>query len=311
MSKQIINLSSTAFSKSACVLNLHRTVVDGYKEIPSSKIVYGVAVHKFIDTMFKTGEIGNAIMAMKKAFSIPKESSTKQAHLDDERHLLNTCQSVWFNYIEDDSTFEIIEIDDKPLTEQTFKIPYFENDYCLINLCGTLDKIGQFKGGCFAIGDWKTTSFWDTTSMYGIRRYFDKYKLSKQLRLYSLACKLMHEREPDSVLGKIGGTKMGTFIDAIFLKPNANDNLVKRSEIFQYTNEELDAFRLTIDDYCIKLSSHIKTGYLPKEGILNGACDNFCSFRNVCAAPDNVAKLILERDFKKVPFEPLNYNEVE
>lgn len=304
-----VNLSSTALGQSGCILRFHRTVIDGYKEIPSAKIVYGVAVHKFIDTMYKTGgDMGAGFNAMKKAFALQKEPETKSAHIMEERHVMNTCQSLWFGFCADDSTFEIIQMDGKSLTEQTFSIPYYEDDYIQVNLCGTIDKIGQFKGGCFAIGDWKTTSY-----SYKPEGYFRRYELSRQTRFYTLACKLMAQREPDSTLGRIGATHMGAFIDGIFLKPNANDNVVQRSEVFQYRESELNEFQQTVDDFIRKLSNHVRTGYLPKEGIVNGSCEGKyeCQYWNVCKNREPISTMILNKEFKRVPFNPLDYNELE
>ena len=304
--KTIYKISSTALGKAGCKLNFHRTVAEGYKEkLMASRLVYGVAVHKFVDIMYKTGDMLQATKKAKEAFALPKIDDRKSIHLSDERHMLTTCLNLWTNWIESDGEFEVLKIDGVALTEQTFEIPYYEDDNIIVYLCGTLDTIGQIKGGCYAIRDWKTTSSWDNVG------YFKSYELSRQLRVYRLALRIMGEREPESTLGKIGLTNVGGMIDAIFLKPNANENIVKRSAIFQYKPETLDEFQLELDKFIQTLS--VPTPVFFREGILNGSCEGKwgrCSFWNVCATDQQVAPVLLARDFAKVDFNPANYNDL-
>lgn len=302
-----LNLSQTALGKSACILNLYRTVVQGYKEpAESANIVYGEAVHKYIDIMYKTrGHIPTAREEALKVFDVPKVDKPKQLHLSDRNHMLTTCFNVWEMYVKNDTEFEVIELDGKPATEITFSIIYYQDEYIKVSIAGTIDSIGKIKGGCYAIRDWKTTSSWDS------KGYFGQYELSRQLRFYRLALKFMSDMYPDSVLGQIGKTKVGAFIDGIFVKPAAGDNKFGRSEVFQYDDQELSEFRQMLDELCKRISRHIKYKHYPKEGILNGSCIGKygrCIFWNVCNVRDNISEVLLKRDFKQVPFNPLNYS---
>lgn len=313
MSNQVvIKLSSTALGKSGCILNFYRTVVEGYKEFAlPARVVYGIGVHKFIDVAYKSG--GDFKLAIAKArevfLSIPKEEDRKSPHLSDERHMCTVCINLWTQFVLSDSTFNLIMLGDKPATEVTFEIPYFENEFIKVFLCGTIDKVGQFLGGCFAIGDWKTTSSWNE------KEYFTQYELSRQLRYYRLACKLMSEREPDSTLGRVGATRMGAFIDAVFVKPDPNESSFKRSNIFQFDNIAIDAFQASLDAKILEISKKIETGvFNVKEGIINGSCEGKwgkCSFWPCCKNNDKVAELILKQHYRKVEYNPLNYNEID
>jgi len=309
-----IKLSSTALGKGACSLNFYRTVVQGYREpaIPA-RLVYGIAVHKFIDTAFKSkGDIKLALTKCEEAFALPKIDDPRSMHLSDLRHLKGVCLNLWMNYIADDSTFELLEVGGVPLTEQTFAIPFYKDDYIDVDLCGTLDKIGKFKGGCYAVGDWKTTSSWDN------KGYFQQFELSRQLLLYLLALKMMHEIAPNSSIGQIGANKTGAFIDAIFLKPDMNETLVKRSIVYQKSDEELALFKKSVLTWCInfsiKIQHHVNVFEpLQKEGIVTGSCEGKwgkCSFWNCCANSDKVAELLLKRDFKQTDWNPANYNDL-
>ena len=304
MSKTIYKISSTSLGKAGCRLNFHRTVAEGYKEkLMASRLVYGVAVHKFVDVMYKTGDMLQAQKKAKEAFALPKIDDRKSMHLSDERHMLTTCLNLWTGWIEDDGEFEVLKIDGVPLTEQTFEIPYYEDENIIVYLCGTLDTIGQIKGGCYCIRDWKTTSSWDNVG------YFKPYELSRQLRFYRLALRILGQRQPESTLGKIGLTNVGGMIDAIFLKPNANENIVKRSNVFQYRNDTLDELQLCLDNFIQTLS--VPSPVFNREGIVTGACEGKwgrCAFWNVCATDQQVAHVLLERDFVKVKYEPSDYN---
>lgn len=317
-----INLDSTSLGSSGCILDLVRTLVGdvstpelgAYREKTlGPSLVYGIAVHKFIDTMYKTG--GNfplARDAAKKSFAIPCHSDDKKKWLRDEKHLITTCYVVWSHYIETDSSFEILSmpqgegLPDGPSTEINFSLPYYKDDVIDLNLCGTIDTVGKFKNGCYAIRDWKTTSSWKSDT------YFEQYELSRQLRLYTLACKLMAERYPDSIMGKIGATRMGAFIDGVFLKANANETECKRSEVFTYSDKQIAEFKETLDYKIQQLSMAIRFNHFPKQGILTGACEKkfqHCRFWFACKNDDSVAEVLLKRDFTRKMYNPLAFNE--
>lgn len=312
MSERIkIRIDSTSLGDSHCILKFHSRVVEGYSEKKmNASLLYGVAVHKFIESMFKSqGNFPLAISAAKEIFlRIPCEVDPKKMWQRDLSHLHSICAAVWSMQVLEEKVFEIITLPNgEPAVEQTFEILWYQDDTCEIWLCGTIDSVGKFKGGAYGIRDWKTSSAWDT------KDYFTQYDRTRQLPIYTIACKRMAKDYPDSVLGKIGAGKMGAFIDAIFLKPQMNEVSFGRSKVFQYEDNELDRVSQLIDDQCKKLSLAIKTGYIPQEGLINGTCQHAlynkkCYLWNVCKSNDMVAKLCLERDFIKKPFNPLEYN---
>ena len=316
-----LNLDSTVLGRSGCIKNLVQTII-GSVESPteggfshpnlSVNLVYGIGVHKFLDLMYRTkGDYKIASDEAVKLFDkIPKIEDKKRPWLMSSIHLRTTCHMVWSSYVEEDATFEVIALGDKPATEQTFSFIYYEDQYVKINLCGTIDTVGRFKNGPYAIRDWKTTSANDEGY------YFTQYEMSRQLRIYTIACKIMAQRYPDSILGKIGATHMGAFIDAIFLSKNPNDTTFARSDVFQYKQKQLDDFQLTLDGVCKRVSEAVKTGYIPKEGLVAGLCERSfgdnksakCDFWVPCKLDGEVESVILRRDFIRKPFNPLAYN---
>lgn len=344
MTKQLeLSIDSTALGSSGCILNFSRTIigevtepeVGAYKSLPNAAMIYGVAVHKFIDVCYKTdGHFPSARKEATAIFNLPKTIDKKKGWIQDERHMLTTCYNLWTMNVLEEPSFEVLAITQKcwwckgilksldnsevcshckgtglmegPATELTFHIPIFEDEVIKVYLDGTIDRVGKFKGGCFAILDWKTTSSWNPVE------YLSTYELSRQLRIYTLACKLTTRNNPESTLGKIGATKMGAAIDGVFLKANANDNEYCRGSVFQFPDHEMEAFRKTIIQYCEKVAFHVEHNYFPKEGILNGSCDGKwgkCRFWNVCKTHDPISSILLKRDFTRLKFDPLNYND--
>lgn len=304
-----INLSSSGLKTSGCMLNLYRTVVEGYKEkAMPARIIYGVAGHKFIQTMYMTGgHIPTAREEATKVFnSIPRIDDKKSPHLSDLNHMLGVALWTWELCVVKDDEFEILQLDGKPAVEINFSIPYFEDKYVKINWCGTMDRIGKIKGGIFIVPDWKFTSSWSE------QEYFKQYEMSRAPRGYVLSLRLMSEMYPDSILGQVGKGVVGARFDGIFIKPSINDVKFARSNVFKYTEQDLAEFRMLLDDKCREISQAVKTGYYPKQGLINGSCEGKwgkCSFWNVCQQPEVIANVLLKRDFNKVPFNPLNYND--
>jgi hypothetical protein len=314
MTKIEINIDSTSLGRSGCILHFYRHVVAGYThKALGASLLYGIGVHKFIDVMFQTN--GLYPKAMEKAlemFRLPAVEDKKKEWLRNEIHFRAVCFNFWEQWIKEDPNFEVIlKPNGKPATEVTFSFKFYEDDYVIINLCGTIDSIGKFKNGCYAIRDFKTTASWNQPD------YWKQYEMSRQLRLYTLACKIMAQREPDSVLGKIGAQKMGAFIDGIFLDPKANDTKFARSVVYQYGDNDIKQFEQLLVGVCKRISYATKTQELPKEGLVNGNCESKwsdgekgkCDFWNVCKSNIDVGNILLNRDFIRKPFNPLMYNQ--
>ena len=304
-----INLSSSALGHAGCMLNLHRTVVEGYKEkAMASRMVYGVGVHKFIEVMYKTGgHIPTAREEAIKAFtSIPIIDDRKSMHLSDVNHMHTVALFVWQLVVQKDTEFDILELNGKPAVEVTYSLPIFEDEVAKFNWCGTIDRLGKIRGGCYVIKDWKTTSSWNP------KDYFTKFEMARQPRGYILALKMFAELYPDSALGKIGVTKIGAQFDGVFVKPAINDVKFGKSIVFQYEDYQIEELRTLIIAECKKMSLAIATAKYPKQGLVNGSCEGRwgkCMFWNVCQQPDVVANFMLKRDFEVKKFNPLSYND--
>jgi len=301
-----INLSQSAFSYHGCILELYRKCVEGYYELPSANIVYGTAIHKYVHIMYQTGgHIPTAREEALKEFNAPKIPAKRgSTHLDDPKHMLATAFMFFESYIKEDKNTEVVLLNGKPATEVSFSMPFYQDEHVNVNWCGTIDKIAKIKNGCYILPDIKTTSSWDKNG------YFSTYKLSRQLRGYVLALRLMARHYPTSILGQIGMTHIGTRIDGCFIKPSSHENKYIASDINFYDDSDIAEYEKMLLAKCKELSECVRLNYFPKQGILNSSCSGkwgLCSFANVCAVNDNVGRILLERDFKKKEFNPLNY----
>lgn len=302
-----INLSSSALGHAGCELNLYRTVVEGFKEkAMASRMVYGVGVHKFIQVMYETGgHIPTAREEAIKAFTaIPIIDDRKSMHLSDVNHMHTVALFVWQLVVQKDTEFDILELNGKPAAEVTYSLPLYEDETAKYNWCGTLDRLGKIRNGCYVIKDWKSTSSWNA------KDYFTKFEMARQPRGYVLALKMFSELYPDSALGKIGASKVGAQFDGVFVKPAINDVKFGKSIVFQYEDREIEELRQLLIVECQKLSYSISKNKFPKTGIVNGSCEGRwgkCAFWNVCQHPD--PKILLARDFDVKKFNPLSYND--
>jgi hypothetical protein len=334
-----INMDSTSLGNSACLENYNLTVLQGYKTLPKDIMVYGIAGHKFVDTMFKTdSNFKLAREDLSRSFNIKKIipiSKINRTWISDEKHLLTTCYDLWEDFISKD-TNEMIALSQDcywckgqgtianqedaiacdhcegtgtrkvAATEITFRIKFYEDEHVIVYLTGTIDRILQISNGIPCIRDWKFTTAWDKDD------FLQSFEMSRQLRMYTLAFKLMAEQDPESVLGKIGSQRLGACIDGIFLKPKIQDIEHKSSQVFQFSDSDIEQFRAMVYGFCMELSYAIQHNIFPKQGILNGTCEgkfDKCKFWNVCKVGPDIRKMLLKRDFQQKQYNPLAFNE--
>lgn len=324
------------------MLQWYRICIEGYK-LPAQPAasIYGVATHKYIDTMYKTQRPDLARDACLLEFRKPKYDNRKSLHLSDEYHLLPTCMNLWEDYVKKDKEYYLIMLNQEcpwcggvgsiesllgetqfvpcvhcsslgtmllPASEVTFEIEYYEDDFIKVILCGTIDGIGKITNGCYAVRDFKTASSGEQDE------YLDNYEMSAQLRFYVFSLILMHRLHPQSPLGQIGGTRVGAFIDGVFIKPKVVNNEYVRSKVFQFPEDEMAEFEFNLNELIKKISKYIETGLWQKrEGIVNGTCKSGyrkCDFWFPCHTGNKqISDTLLKRDFIQKPYDPLHHND--
>jgi hypothetical protein len=305
-----INLSSSALGHSNCILDLYRTVVQGYKtKAMPAKMIYGIGVHKYIEIMYLTG--GHIPTAREQAIiafaSIPRIDDSKSMHLSDVNHMIAVALMTWELFVKQEVDFEVLILNDKPAVEQTFSEEIYRDEDNVFNWCGTIDRIGKKRNGIWLITDWKTTSSWNA------KDHLSQYELKNSPRGYMLGLKLFAEKHPDSILGQISRQQIGARFDGIYVKPKINEVRFQSSDVFVYQPEEIDEFKEGVIKVCKDLSLAIKNNQFPKQGIVNGSCNKKygkCDFWYVCKHNNPlIMDGLLKRDFDVKQFNPMHYND--
>jgi hypothetical protein len=307
--KLIIRIDASALKDSSCLLRFFRTVVQGYTSPKTyNDMEYGSAFHAFVENLIVTGDVSLSLYHGTQYFLKRKASSDfsikpKKTFLN-EHHLSVVCNRYYEEvYKHDDFQCLVDEATGTRLTEQKFAIPYYSTDKVEVLLCGTIDRIGQIRGGCHCIGDFKTTSVWN------VDEYFRGYELSPQLMLYKMVLsRLGQAGEPGNLFEKFFQQRVGCFIDGIFLKPEPDKVAFKRSKMIWFDDVRIDEFEKMLYTAVYRLVDALEASPQPlREGMLNGSCQTvygLCKFFNVCSAPDERARDMMLQNF----FSRRNYN---
>lgn len=309
MSKRIIKVDASSLVKSACLLRFKRIILDGLTEpVQFNDTHYGSCFHLFVKVMYETkGDIGVATHKTIEMFKQP--TIIRKKHLT-EQHLLKTCFDYWQHFLQADN-FSVLEINGKPLVEITFSIPFLDTPDYTVLLEGTIDKIGKFNNGCYAIGDYKTTSQWGLNSDNEIKEYFRRYELSLQLMFYLFCLKLMGQSNPDNELSNMLAKPLGVFIDGVFLS-STKPTKFARSDVRIPSQVDIDNFGISLRSkltHEMEILKQNEWNYTDKDGLLNGSCSegNFrCQYFNLCAAPTEMASdFIVKNQYAQRNYEPL------
>lgn len=313
-SKRIIRIDASSLSNSHCFLKFYRGAVQGYTTGKTeNKMHFGSAFHVFIEKLALTESAPLAIGAAVKFYqSVPKEDlAIGEKDYLNEAYLVQLCLRYveQFGETDKDRDFQFIrKPDGKPMVEQNFSVPFFEDDHCLILVQGTIDELGKFRnGGCVAFGDFKTTGSW------AIDNYLSEHEMKNQLILYYWALKKLAEKAPDSEYARILKGRIGGFITGVFLKSDSTKIEVKRSRIFYFDDEKVTEFEGMLRSICHRITStsRFEDVPIPREGILHNTCSgNFgsCMFIPVCKAPDRkTGEVILKNNFSLRDYKPLSF----
>lgn len=326
MSNKItLRFDASSMVESACNYRLKLIVVDGFREkLPWNDVQYGSAFHKFISEMFITkGHVAKSLQAAYEIFNRPCQVRDNKKHLT-ERHLTKTCLDYWEHFAQKDN-FEVFSVGNRPLVEVDFCIKIYEDEKYIIEVAGTIDKIGQIINGPYAIGDYKTHSLW---SMYksqdgkanakerefNIKKYFKSHEMATQLRFYLTWLRAKGRENPDTEFGKICSSKsFGAFIDGVFLS-STEDTLFRRSEMFMWKPEELDEFEFLMRERIVRFVQllHKYPDYAMRDGLTCGACVDGkypCGFTGICQHGElKIRQMILKQHFIQRQYNPLEFS---
>lgn len=317
--KRTIYLDASVLKQSACARLFYLSLLKGYRtKLNPVVIEFGSAFHLFAKLQSQQPDQFrfNIQQAMKYLRETPSIPDTKKKYFT-EGYLATVC-NTWYMYHEQDSFSILKDNDGTPLVEMKFRIPFYEDEWCIIYLTGTIDKVCVHRTSkMLCVGDYKTTGMWDA------EEYLKQYDLSGQLAIYTIA--LHHHIETattDSVLYNYKHLNTGAFIEGIFLKGD-NTCSVQKSDVRQAAEMNLEEAKWMLTNHCLRISEMVKrdedakrlstNGWIPlREGIFNGACNLVfgpCKFFDYCAATSShAAESVLQRNFITREYNPLDFS---
>ena len=303
----IYHLDFSSLSHSACEYHLYNDVVVGYKvKEPSVDMEYGSAVHHFAEHFERTKNARESLdVAIEYLRPLKQTIEFSNKPYLNEDHLRVVCAKV-ASYIST-SVYESVQLDKEFLIELPFSIPFTTATGVEIMISGTMDKLAQHvTNQKFFVRDWKTTSMWDKDE------YLESCSLSAQLKVYCWAIRKLAQLFPESIYAVVANASKGYYfaaIDAIFLKPEAAQTVIKSTKNFAYSDAQLDELEALILVQAERVIDMIAdTSYRRKSGLLNGACltkYGKCKYYDACNAPDKACEsTILKNNFKIQPYVP-------
>lgn len=313
----IYYIDASAFAKASCLKQLFNTVARGYTDKRKDiSIEYGVAFHKCAQTLEETNgdEMKSILVAQEHLrnvwpyLQIPKSKD----HLDNA-HLTMLC-ARYSKHKNEKENFKVIRKDGKPIVEQKFAIPFYKQGDNEFILSGTIDRVVEMNQSRLCVlRDYKTTSVWD------IKNYLSKYRLSGQMRVYLYAIRWYAQNYPNSIFAELWNRNVGVCIDGVFLKSSPIECTFVSSEVMYFRRDDIDEIEHLMMEKVKQLADAIDayttTNKLPpRYGVLTSACDSqkfgACSFYGACSAPDRTAEeMILKQNFNQKQYNPLKFHE--
>lgn len=313
--KRTIRINASALKNATCMLRFYRICIQGYKSPVNNNVIeFGSAVHLFLANMAITnGDLAASLALARKYFQeTPMVIDYQKRYLDDQL-LCNVCVQYW-GHIQKTDSFKILTNEkNEPAVEVTFSNKFYEDDDFIVLLEGTIDKLGQFDKGAFALGDYKTTSIpWGGDRRAKMDEYFRGHEMGPQLRFYRYNVELKARLEPSPLFTEITKRPIGCFIDAIFT--SSSEVEFKRSRIYFFPDEDMQEFVNMLQGFVSMVITILKQDTVPpRHGVLNGACAGGwkpCQFIDVCNAPGDIAREhVLKNNFIQSEYLPIKERE--
>lgn len=267
------------------------SVVYGYQTSGESiHLTYGLWVHSAFELFEKRKAAGDGFEA---ALRTTIRAVLEWTWVEDEAgghpwtsHDANKTRDnlirtiIWYCYEHiNDPAETVILPNGKPAVELTFR---FQLDNEII-LCGHLDRLVSFQDQTFVM-DHKTTK--STISDY----YFDQYKPSNQMTLYTAAGKVVYEQPVNGVI-----------INAIQIA--VGFTRFARGITYR-TNREIAEYLETTKWWIAQAHAMAEADNFPMN---DTSCHDFggCPFRKVCASDPGVRQATLDNDYTRRVWDPL------
>lgn len=267
--------------------------LEGWRKVgrPKTDLEYGQIYHSALETYDKRKASGNDHRDSMRAavhhvlHHTWDVEAAKPKEFDDNIKTRYTLlrSVVWYlEQFEDDPCKTVILRDGRPAVELSFRLPVDNG----IVLCGHLDRVVEFQGSKYVM-DRKTTK--TTISSY----YFDRYAPDNQMSLYTLAGRIILE-----------SPVRGVIIDAAQIAigfSRFERGFISRSE------GELEEWLDQTYAWIASAQAMARNPVAESFPMNDKSCHNYggCPFRGVCASDPRTRASVLESEYERRFWNPL------
>ncbi len=276
-----------------CPRKYYYTIIKGYvPKIVPPPLAFGIHLHTLLQTWHQLVELGmpkdTSLMRVVKLAGLLGETLPPGDTARTKETLVRSI--VWYlDQFWEDKAVTVKCAGGLPAVEYHFQLPFMLYNDQVVYICGHIDRLVTWQNQVY-VCDYKTTK-------YALdKRFFDQFKPSTQMALYTTACHLIAHQTSDLP------SAHGVIIDGIQL--GVNFTRFAR-QIVPFSLEEIDEYIQDLKHWITQAMNACKTGvFLPNET----ACNNYsgCHFRDICAKPQARREMFLEGSFKKRTWNPLN-----
>jgi len=275
-----------------CPRKYFLTIVKGYvpKTMPPP-LAFGVHLHTLLQTWHQLIESGldrhTALIRVTRLAGLLGETLPPGDTARTKETLVRSI--VWYlDQFWEDNAVTVKRLDGTPAVEYHFHLPFMTYKSQTVFISGHIDRLVKWQGQTY-VSDYKTTKY----ALDG--RFFDQFKPSIQMALYTTACHLISDTTSDLPPAH------GVIIDGIQL--GVNFTRFAR-QIVPYSLEEINEHIEDLQHWIRQAMDACETGVFPPN---ETACNNYsgCHFRDICAKPPARREMFLEGNFKKRTWNPL------
>lgn len=292
--KLIIRLDPSSLNNANCDQYFEFNNLEGkIKKRPRVDAEYGQAVH--IAAADLQRGINSRLCEVKGMTYFLNSNCNTEGEWRNEGHLMKTL-SVYCRKYEKDITFKpkTITREDGSIdfgVELPFALPLIATEFCEVILCGVIDSIGTY------MDTWQCFKDIKTTGSYSAKKFVESYRRSVQFKIYSYALKTMgwcNHFPP-------------VLIDLVFLKSEPPFVELSRSQLIDFTPEEIDNTMSWVRHKAKLLCNAIETNTFYK----NGTCCNLwdgCLYQGICWGTDTM-KAFESQKFVQRLYDPTKFGE--
>lgn len=268
-------------------------MIEGWRPRGSNlHFIFGAAYHKALEDYDKARALGadheeGVRAAVQTALHETWIDGAPWASDDPNKNRQTLVRSVvWYlDQFRDDPARTVILANGKPAVELSFKFetkvgsPFGDN----YMISGHLDRVVEFQGAMYVM-DRKTTK--STLSSY----YFEKYHVDNQMTLYTLAGQVVWQLPVKGVI--IDGVQVAVGFTKF-----------QRGMTYR-TGPQLEEWQYDFTQWLALAEAYADMDYWP---LNDTACDKYggCPFRRICGRDPAVRQHLLETDFERRHWNPL------